>query len=213
MINDYNYDLVKKEFPSLYESVEFNTAKILKKYNTKIYRYFTSFLASNKTNIYYKDKIDKYLFSLYLDSLTKYDLKELKFFNKQISKLVKNLEFEFLATFTEIDVLDIPPMQKNTGIVVNAKKIMLRDKDGFYSNDNNTQNKVNEQQAVFKTLHSYLLNKENIMNGKREINSTILTRKEVLVIANYLGYSSVREEILESQTREKEKYLTKTKKL
>ena len=211
MINDYNYDLVKKEFPTLYESVEFNIAIVLKKYNNKMYRCFTSYLANNKTNMYYKDKIDKYLYSLYLDSLTKDDLKELKFYNKQISKLIKALEFEFLASFTETDAFDIPPMQKNAGVIINSNKIIIRDNEGFYSNDRSIQNIIDEEQAVFKTLNSYLLNKENIMSGKREINSKILTRKEVLIIANYLGYGSIREEILNNQTRENN--LTKTKKL
>ena len=124
MINEYNYDLVKKEFPTLYESVDFNIANLLKKYNTEMYRYFASYLASNKTNTYYKNKIDKYLFNLYLDSLTKEDLKELKFLNKQIKKLVKNLEFEFLATFTETDAVDIPPMQEDNSVIANARRII-----------------------------------------------------------------------------------------
>ena len=51
------------------------------------------------------------------------------------------------------------------------------------------------------------------MSGKRTINSRILNRKEVLLVANYLRYGSIREETLENQTREKRKELTKTKEL
>ncbi len=208
---DYNFDLVKKENPALYESLEFNIAKILKKYNARMYRLYTEYLASNKQNTYYEKKIKKYVYSLYLNSLNKEDLKELKIINKYINKLIKHLEFEFLATFTETNALGIPPMQNNSMIVENAKAIMLRDNNGFYSNDKNIQDKIDNEEAVFQTLNSYLINKESIMNGERTINSKILTRKEVLVIANYLGYGSVRENILESQTRKKQKTLTKTK--
>ena len=211
--NDYNYELVKKEFPTLYESVEFNMAIVLKKYNTNMYKLYTEYLASNKQDTYLENKIKKYVYSLYLDSLSKEDLKELKFLNKRISKLIKLLEFTFLVTFTETHVLDIPPMQKNSMIVNNANKIILRDNIGFYSNDTNTQLKIINEEVIFKTLNSYLVNKESIMSGKREINSKTLTRKEVLVIANYLGYGSIRKNLLESQTREKEKTITKTKDL
>ena len=208
---DYNFDLVKKENPELYESIEFNIAQILKKYNTSMYRLFTKYLASNKQDKYIGNKIYNYIYTLYLDSLTKDDLKELKFLNKRISKLIKHLEFEFLATFTETSALDIPPMQNNSNIINNANTIILRDINGFYSTDKNIQNKIDNEDAVFQTLNSYLINKENIMNGHRNINSKILNRKEVLVLSNYLGYGSVRENILESQTRKKQKTLTKTK--
>lgn len=211
--NNDNFELVKKENPFLYESLEFNIAKILKKYNMRIYRLYTEYLASNKQNNYYGNKIYNYIYSLYLGSLTKDDLKELKFLNKRIYKLIKHLEFEFLATFIETHALDIPPMQNNSMIVENAKTIMLRDNNGFYSTNKNIQNKIDNEEAVFQTLNSYLINKECIMNGERTINSKILTRKEILVIANYLGYGSVRENILESQTRKKQKTLTKTKEL
>ena len=213
MINNYNYDLVKKEFPTLYESVEFNIANLLRKYNTKMYKCFTKYLATDKTNTDYKDKIDKYLYSLYLDSLTKDDLKELKFLNKNIDYLIKKLDFEYLVTFSETGAVDIPPMQKDDGVINNANKIILRDNKGFYSTDENFQNKIVNEQAVFTTLHNYITNKEKIMSGKRTINSRILNRKEVLLVANYLRYGSIREEILESQTRKKEKVLTKTKEL
>lgn len=213
MINNYNYDLVKKEFPTLYESVEFNIANLLRKYNTKMYKCFTKYLATDKTNTDYKDKIDKYLYSLYLDSLTKDDLKELKFLNKNIDYLIKKLDFEYLVTFSETGAVDIPPMQKDDSIINNANKIILRDNNGFYSTDENFQNKIVNEQAVFTTLHNYITNKEKIMSGKRTINSRILNRKEVLLVANYLRYGSIREEILESQTRKKEKVLTKTKEL
>ena len=213
MINNYNYDLVKKEFPTLYESVEFNIANLLRKYNTKMYKCFTKYLATDKTNTDYKDKIDKYLYSLYLDSLTKDDLKELKFLNKNIDYLIKKLDFEYLVTFSETGAVDIPPMQKDDSIINNANKIILRDNNGFYSTDENFQNKIVNEQAVFTTLHNYITNKEKIMSGKRTINSRILNRKEVLLVANYLRYGSIREEILESQTRKKEKVFTKTKEL
>ena len=211
MINDYNYDLVKKEFPTLYESVEFNIAKLLRKYNTRMYKCFTKYLATDKTNNYYKNKINIYLYSLYLDSLTKDDLKELKFLNKNIDHLIKKLNFEYLVTFSETGAVDIPPMQKDDSIINNANKIILRDNKGFYSTDKNIQNKINNEQAVFVTLHNYIKNKEKIMSGDRTINSTILNRKEVLLVANYLGYGSIREETLRKQTREEEKKLTKTK--
>ncbi len=213
MINNYNYDLVKKEFPTLYESVEFNIANLLRKYNTKMYKCFTKYLATDKTNMHYKNKIDSFLYSLYLDSLTKDDLKELKFLNKNIDYLIKKLDFEYLVTFSETGAVDIPPMQKDDSIINNANKIILRDNNGFYSTDESFQNKIVNEQAVFTTLHNYITNKEKIMSGKRTINSRILNRKEVLLVANYLRYGSIREEILESQTRKKEKVLTKTKEL
>ena len=206
---DYNFDLVKKENPELYESIEFNIAMTLKKYNTSIYKLYTEYLATNKQNTNYEKKIKKYIYSLYLDSLNKNDLKELKIINKYINKLIKQLEFEFLATFTETKALDIPPMQNNSNIINNANIIILRDNNGFYSNDKNIQDKIENEEALFQTLNSYLINKEKIMNGEREINSKILTRKEVLVIANYLGYGSIRRNILESQTRNNEKVKTK----
>ena len=206
---DYNFDLVKKENPELYESIEFNIAMTLKKYNTSIYKLYTEYLATNKQNTNYEKKIKKYIYSLYLDSLNKNDLKELKIINKYINKLIKQLEFEFLATFTETKALDIPPMQNNSNIINNANIIILRDNNGFYSNDKNIQDKIENEEALFQTLNSYLINKEKIMNGEREINSKILTRKEVLVIANYLGYGSIRKNILESQTRINEKVKTK----
>lgn len=208
---DYNFDLVKKENPELYESIEFNIALILKKYNTSMYKIYTEYLASNKQNPNYEKKITKYIYSLYLDSLTKEDLKELKFLNKRISKLIKHLEFEFLAKFTETSMLDIPPMQNNSLIVESANKIMLRDYNGFYSTDKNIQNKIDKEDVVFQTLNSYLINKEIIMSGNRDINSKILTRKEVLVIANYLGYGSIRDNLLKIQSRKTEKVSTKTK--
>ena len=211
--NNDNFELVKKENPFLYESLEFNIAKILKKYNTRIYRLYTEYLASNKQNNYYGDKIYNCIYSLYLGSLTKDDLKELKFLNKNINKLINLLEFEFLATFTETEVLNIPPMQKDANIVIGADKIMLRDKNGFYSVHKNIQDKIDRENVIFDTLNSYLINKETIMNGNRDINSKILNRKEVLVLSNYLGYGSVRENLLSSQTRIKEKTLTKTKDL
>lgn len=205
----YNFDLVKKENPELYESIEFNIAMTLKKYNTSIYKLYTEHLATNKQNTNYEKKIKRYIYSLYLDSLNKNDLKELKIINKYINKLIKQLEFEFLATFTETKALDIPPMQNNSNIINNANIIILRDNNGFYSNDKNIQDKIENEEALFQTLNSYLINKEKIMNGEREINSKILTRKEVLVIANYLGYGSIRRNILESQTRINEKVKTK----
>lgn len=205
----YNFDLVKKENPELYESIEFNIAMTLKKYNTSIYKLYTEYLATNKQNTNYEKKIKKYIYSLYLNSLNKDDLKELKIINKCINKLIKQLEFEFLATFTETKALDIPPMQNNSNIINNANIIILRDNNGFYSNDKNIQDKIEDEEALFQTLNSYIINKEKIMNGEREINSKILTRKEVLVIANYLGYGSIRRNILESQTRNNEKVKTK----
>ena len=211
--NNDIFELVKKEYPELYESIEFNIANILKKYNTKMYRIYTEYLASNKQDNYYGDKVREYVYSLYLNSLTKDDLKELNFLNKRISKLIKHLEFEFLATFTETDVLNIPPMQKDANIVIGADKIMLRDKNGFYSVHKNIQDKIDRENVIFDTLNSYLINKETIMNGNRDINSKILNRKEVLVLSNYLGYGSTRENLLSSQTRKKEKTLTKTKDL
>lgn len=211
MIKNYNYDLVKKEFPALYESIEFNIANLLKEHNTKMYKCYTAYVATDQSDVQYKKKIDKYLYSLYLDSLTKDDLKELKFLNKNINYLIKRIDFEYLVTFSETGAVDIPPMQKDESIIDNAKTIILRDNDGFYSNDVSFQNRIDYEQAVFETLHSYLLNKEEIMNGKRTINSKILNRKEALLIANYLGYAGTREKVLESQTREKGKLLTKTK--
>ena len=104
-------------------------------------------------------------------------------------------------------------MQKDDSIINNANKIILRDNNGFYSTDESFQNKIVNEQAVFTTLHNYITNKEKIMSGKRTINSRILNRKEVLLVANYLHYGSIREEILTSQTREKEKVFTKTKEL
>ena len=210
---DYNFESVKKENPELYKSIDFNMAKILKKYNTNMYRLFASYLASNKQDKYIGDKLRKYIYSLYLNSLGKDDLKELKFLNKNINKLINLLEFEFLATFTETEVLNIPPMQKDTNIVIGADKIMLRDKNGFYSVHKNIQDKIDRENVIFDTLNSYLINKETIMNGNRDINSKILNRKEVLVLSNYLGYGSTRENLLSSQTRIKEKTLTKTKDL
>lgn len=213
MIKNYNYDLVKKEFPALYESIEFNIANLLKEHNTKMYKCYTAYIATDQSDVQYKKKIDKYLYSLYLDSLTKDDLKELKFLNKNINYLIKRIDFEYLVTFSETGAVDIPPMQKDDSIINNANKIILRDNNGFYSTDENFQNKIVNEQAVFTTLHNYITNKEKIMSGKRTINSRILNRKEVLLVANYLRYGSIREEILESQTRKKEKVLTKTKEL
>ena len=212
-MTDYNFELLKKENPKLYESIDLNIAQILKKYNTRIYKLFTAYLASDKKNVYFGDKIYKYLYDLYLDSLTIEDLKELKFLNKQINKLKKRIEFEFLAAFTETAIMDIPPMQKSELITDNANKMVLRDNDGFYSTNKHIQHKIDNEELVFKTMNSYLSNKEQIMNGERYINSKMLNRKEVLYIANYLGYGSVRNIILENQTRNKEKKFTKTKEM
>lgn len=206
---DYNYDLVKKEFPALYNSIEFNLAKILKKYNTNMYKLYAEYLATNKQNTLYEKKIKRYIYSLYLNSLNKEDKKELKIINKYINKLVRHLEFEFLLTFTETCALDIPPMQNNSNIINSANAIILRDNNGFYSNDKNIQDKIDNEEAFFQTLNSYLINKECIMSGERKINSKILTRKEILVITNYLGYGSIRRNILGSQTRNNEKVKTK----
>ena len=133
--------------------------------------------------------------------------------DKDIETELKKLDFEYLITFSETGAVDIPPMQKDDSIINNANKIILRDNNGFYSTDESFQNKIVNEQAVFTTLHNYITNKEKIMSGKRTINSRILNRKEVLLVANYLHYGSIREEILTSQTREKEKVFTKTKEL
>ena len=131
-MNNYNFELLERENKQLYESVDFNIAKILKKYNTSMYKYFTMFLASNKTNNYCGEKVYNYLYNLYLNSLTKDDLKELKFLNKQINRLKKKIEFEFLATFTETSIIDVPPMQNNELVINLSDKIILRDSEGFY---------------------------------------------------------------------------------
>ena len=212
-MTDYNFELLKKKNPKLYENIDLNIAQILKKYNTKMYKLFTAYLASGKKNIYFGNKIYKYLYDLYLDSLSMEDLKELKFLNKQINKLKKKIEFEFLAAFTETAIMDIPPMQTNELVTDNANKMIIRDKEGFYSINKHIQYKLDDEYLVFKTMNSYLTNKEEIMNGERNINSKTLNRKEVLYIANYLGYGSVRDIILEKQARKKEKKFTKTKEM
>ena len=75
-MTNYNFELLKKENPKLYESIDLNIAQILKKYNTRMYKLFTAYIASDKKNVYFGDKIYKYLYDLYLDSLTIDDLKE-----------------------------------------------------------------------------------------------------------------------------------------
>lgn len=212
-MNNYNFELLERENKQLYESVDFNIAKILKKYNTSMYKYFTMFLASNKTNNYCGEKVYNYLYNLYLNSLTKDDLKELKFLNKQINRLKKKIEFEFLATFTETSIIDVPPMQNNELVINLSDKIILRDSEGFYSNINHVQNKIDNESVVFNTMNSYLINKEEIMGGKRSIKSKVLNRKEVLFVANYLGYGSIRDNTLTNQKRKNEKNLVKTKEL
>ena len=62
-------------------------------------------------------------------------------------------------------------------------------------------------------MNSYLINKEKLMSGKRSIKSKVLNRKEVLFIANYLGYGSIRDNTLTNQKRKNEKNLVKTKEL
>ena len=220
MISKYDFELVKKEMPDLYESIEFKIAVILKKHNEKMYKLFTKYLADGEKEDY--NTIIKYINSLYLDSLTKEEAYKLRLLNKNIDYLMKKLEFEYLFTFTETGALGIPPMQKDESVVNNATKIILRDKDGFYSNDESVQNRINNDQVVFATLHSYLLNKEKIMNGNRSINprkmhdskllkTKRITREDVLYAANYLGYASVRKNILTSQQRTHGKILSKTK--
>lgn len=209
MNNNYNFNLLKKENPTLYESIDFNILLILKKYNTNMYKYFVSYQASDKSNIYFGSKIYHYLYNLYLSSLTKNDLKELKILNRSIDKLKKGLEFEFLIKISETGAFNIPLMQDSENIVKNAQRIIMRDKEGFYSTNPLIQNQMDNLSVEFDALNSYLINKEKIMNGVRTNISKYLTAKDLLMIVNYLGYGSVREEILNSQSRKKEKQKTK----
>ena len=49
------------------------------------------------------------------------------------------------------------------------------------------------------------------MNGKRTIKKNTLPRKEVLILANFIGYGSFRDDLLENQARNKNKILIKSK--
>ena len=156
MINNYNYDLVKKEFPTLYESVEFNIANLLRKYNTKMYKCFTKYLATDKTNMHYKNKIDSFG--------SNYEIKRLdKELNKKIEKAalkrikIKNMNLlNFQENVSDYKISNNENTNQNTNQTKSSSSnlIKLKNNNEFSINEKAEKEKIEEFKNLLQQIVS-----------------------------------------------------------
>lgn len=185
--------------------------KIFKNWDSHAYNIYKDYLIGNTNDRKKNEKIEKRALALYLSSLTKEDLKRLKIVQRVINYLKKSIEFSTLSTVYETHIIDMPETFYNNCISENANVIGIRNKDGFFGINTQIQKEFDLYKEEFECLHKQLLIKENIMSGQMTIKKNTLTRKEVLFLANYIGYGSYRDNLLENQQVNNNKVLIKNK--
>lgn len=176
---------------------------IFKKKKILAYELYKEYLKGNYEDIIIDNRIYKLVLNMYLSSLPHDDRKALKTINNTIFEIKNNIQKNLLATVYETRITNNPQTFYNNVLKEQEDIIALRDKNGFYGIDKILQELLNEYQLELKVLHSEISNKEQIMNGDREIYKHNLCRSEVLILSNYLGYGSARDDVLKQADRAK----------
>ena len=184
---------------------------IFKNYDSRTYKLYSEYIKANISNKRTNEKIEKRALALYLSSLTKDDLKRLSIVQQCIDTLKKSIETNTLSTIYETHIINMPDTFYNNYISQNACIIGIRNTTGFFGIDEQTQKEFDLHKIEFDCLHKQLLIKEEIMSGQMPIRKNTLSRREVLILANYIGYGSYRDNLLENQQVDNNKVLIKNK--
>lgn len=179
--------------------IKLEILKIFENRDSHAYKIYKNYLIGNINDRKKNEKIEKRALALYLSSLTKEDLKRLKIVQQVINSLKKSLEISTLSTIYETHIIDMPETFYNNYISKTANVIGIRNKEGFFGVDAQTQKEFDSYKEEFDCLHKQLLIKEEIMSGQMTIKKNTLTRKETIILANYIGYGSYRDNLLENQ--------------
>lgn len=184
---------------------------IFKNYDSRTYKLYSEYIKANISNKRTNEKIEKRALALYLSSLTKDDLKRLSIVQQCIDALKKSIETNTLSTIYETHIINMPDTFYSNYISQNASIIGIRNTNGFFGIDEQTQKEFDLHKIEFDCLHKQLLIKEEIMSGQMPIRKNTLSRREVLILANYIGYGSYRDNLLENQQVDNNKVLIKNK--
>ena len=184
---------------------------IFKNYDSRTYKLYSEYIKANISNKRTNEKIEKRALALYLSSLTKDDLKRLSIVQQCIDTLKKSIETNTLSTIYETHIINMPDTFYSNYISQNASIIGIRNTTGFFGIDEQTQKEFDLHKIEFDCLHKQLLIKEEIMSGQMPIRKNTLSRREVLILANYIGYGSYRDNLLENQQVDNNKVLIKNK--
>ena len=191
------------------EVVNKNLIEILKKHNMIAYKLYKNYLTSDKFDSTKDKHIKKMALELYLNSLEKDEQSSIKQINKAIKGTKQEIQNNLLSTFYETCAVDIVQTFYNDLLMKQANIIAFRDNKGFYGLNDEIQTELNNCSLELSILHNEINNKEELMNGKRNIRKNTLCRKETLVLSYFLGYGEARDELLNNQDRNK--VLTKNK--
>ena len=191
------------------EVVNKNFIEILKKHNMIAYKLYKNYLTSDKFDSTKDKQIKKIALELYLNSLEKDEQSSIKEINKAIKGTKQEIQNNLLSTFYETYAVDIVQTFYNDLLMKQANIIAFRDNKGFYGLNDEIQTELNNCSLELKILHNEINNKEELMNGKRNIRKNTLCRKETLFLSYFLGYGEARDELLNNQDRNK--VLTKNK--
>ncbi len=179
---------------------------VLKKHYFILYQKAKRTLKNNNQQINKINKIKKYIYKLYISTLTNEDLEQLKKLNSYLKYFADKIECEIYSNLNETNISQDSINDSNQFIII------LRDLEGFYSSNKYFQNYIDKNRVMFDELHKILLEKEAIMNGNRKKRNNNLSRKEISILSRYLGYGYERTNLLISQNRyEKEKRKIKNK--
>lgn len=191
------------------EVVNKNLIEILKKHNMIAYKLYKNYLTNDKFDSTKDKHIKKIALELYLNSLEKDEQSSIKQINKAIKGTKQEIQNNLLSTFYETYAVDIVQTFYNDLLMKQANIIAFRDNKGFYGLNEEIQTELNNCSLELSILHNEINNKEELMNGKRNIRKNTLCRKETLVLSYFLGYGEARDELLNNQDRNK--VLTKNK--
>ena len=191
------------------EVVNKNLIEILKKHNMIAYKLYKNYLTSDKFDSAKDKHIKKIALKLYLNSLEKDEQSSIKEINKAIKGTKQEIQNNLLSTFYETYAIDIAQTSYNNILMQQAQVIAFRDSKGFYGTNNIIQKELDNCSLELSILNNQINNKEELMNGKRNIRKNTLCRKEALVLSYFLGYGEARDELLNNQDRNK--VLTKNK--
>ena len=158
----------------------------------------------NNTNPFQNVRVQSRLYNLFLSSLKKDDAKSVLLIDKEIRRLSKNLEFELLGSLSETNIIDLP-RQASKQALQYSDVVALRDKQGFYPINNKYDVILNKYNDELILINNLIKNKERIMNSDLTVQNKKLSTKETKLLSYALGYGTLREEILNNNSRENHK--------
>lgn len=183
--------------------IKIKALQVFEKRDTRSYKISKDYLNGSTYNKRKNQTIEKRALKLYLSSLSKEDLKRLNIVEKCINAIKKSIEISTLTTIYETHIINMPQIPYKNCISQNASIIGIRNKDGFFGVDEQSQKQFDSCKHDLDCLHKLLLIKEQIMSGNSDIKKNTLTRKETIILANFLGYGSCRNDLLKDQTKDR----------